>query len=73
MHQKQAGLSHFYFINPNGISHHPGFLNFYEILQSLKDNAIDVFGFSETILDVRQPDVRKQLEDITQAFYGTSL
>jgi hypothetical protein len=73
MHQNQTGLSRFYFINPNGISHHRGFLDFYEILQSLKDNEIDVFGFSETNLDVRQPEVRKQIEEITPAFYGTSL
>jgi hypothetical protein len=73
MHQKQKGLSRFYFINPNGISHQRGFLDFYEILQSLKDNEIDVFGLSKTNLDVRQPEVRKQIEEITQAFYGTSL
>jgi hypothetical protein len=73
MEKKQAGLTRFYFINTNGISHYRELLDFYEILQSIRDNEIDVFGFSETNLDSRQPHVRKQLEDICQEFYGTSI
>jgi glutathione peroxidase-family protein len=73
MEKKQAGLTRFYFINTNGISHYRELLDLYEILQSIRDNEIDVFGFSETNLDSRQPHVRKQLEDICQEFYGTSV
>jgi hypothetical protein len=51
MEQKQAGLTRFYFINTNGISHYRELLDFYKILQSMRDNEIDVFGFSETNLD----------------------
>jgi hypothetical protein len=73
MKDKQKGLNRFYFINTNGISHHQGMLDFYEILQSMKDHDIDIFGFSETNLNTLQPEVRKRLEDISQEFYGNSI
>jgi hypothetical protein len=73
MDTKSEGFFRFYFINPNGISHHRHLLDFYEILQSMKDNDIDVHGLSEINLDVQQPEIRKQMEDISQEFYGTSM
>jgi hypothetical protein len=70
---KRVGLSRFYFINPNGISCHRNLLDFCEILQSFVDNDIDVCGLSEINLDALQPSLRKQLEDISQDFFGTSV
>jgi hypothetical protein len=73
MDTKSKGLFRFYFINPNGISHHRHLLDFYEILQSMQDHDIDVYGLSEINLDVHRPEIRKQMEDISQEFYGTSI
>jgi hypothetical protein len=66
---KRVGLSRFYFISFNGISYHRNLLDFCEILQSFIDNDIDVYGLSEINLDA----LRKQLEDISQDFFGTSV
>jgi hypothetical protein len=44
-----------------------------EILQSFRDNNIDVFGLSEINLDVRKPKVRKQWKDLVSEWYGTLL
>jgi hypothetical protein len=55
MQPKKKGLSRLYFINANGISHHRDLLDFYEILQSMQDNEIDIFGFNETNLNSQQP------------------
>jgi hypothetical protein len=74
MQAKRVGLSRFYFINPNGISYHRNLLDFCEILQSFIDNGIDVCGLSEINLDaLLQPSLRKQLEDMSQDFFGTSI
>jgi hypothetical protein len=73
MQQKKPGYSRAYFINPSGISYHRGLLDFAEILQSLRDNDIDVFGLSEMNVDVRKPEVRKQCEDLVAEWYGNSL
>ena len=71
MTAKAEGLSRFYFINPNGIHYQQGLVDFYEILQSLRDNSIDVYRLHEINLDRLNPEIRKRLEDISQDFYGT--
>jgi hypothetical protein len=73
MQTKEPGYSRTYFINPSGISYYRGLLDFAEILQSFRDNDIDVFGLSEINLDVRKPKVRKQCEDLVSEWYGMSL
>jgi hypothetical protein len=39
----------------------------------MKENEIDIFGFSETNLNSQQPEIRKRLEDTSQEIYGTSI
>ena len=73
MTAKAEGLSRFYFINPNGIRYQQGLVDFYEILQSLRDNSIDVYRLPETNLDRLNPEIRKRPEDISQDFYGASI
>jgi hypothetical protein len=70
---KSKGLSRFYYINPNGVSHHRDLLDFCEILQSLRDTGTDVFGLAETNLDTRKPEIRKRCEEVVTDFYGTGI
>jgi hypothetical protein len=73
MQVKSAGLSRFYFVNPNGISCNRNLLDFCDILQNFLDNDIDVCGLSEINLDTLQLSLRKQLEDMSQAFSALPL
>jgi hypothetical protein len=69
MTTKRDGFDRYYFINPNGVSHHRDMLDFSKILSSLRSNEVDIFGLSETNLDFLQPDIRKRCETLLNDFY----
>ena len=73
MLEKLANLCRFYFVNINGISSAQDFLAFQEILSSLQENGVDIFGLSETNLDWLRHMVRDMCGKICNDFFGTSL
>jgi hypothetical protein len=71
--KKTTGFNRFYYIYPNGISYYCDFLDFCEILRSLRDIEVDVFGLPEIHLDLMKPDIHQKCESIVQDFFGTSI